>query len=339
MKTLATALALTIAFTASVQSGSLSQKDVSADAKWLLHWDLDNLRNTQIGSFLTKEILEKQLDQKLSELKSQLNATLDLDLKKIASITAYGTDFQKKPEANGVLMIQTGQNVEKIVDTLLGAIFAAVPDESARPVKKLQQEPFVVYAIGKDDLFASIHNQTILVLGKSRAQIEKARNVLLGKAPNLIGNNAFSGYPKLESSFFFLGIAEAFNDSANIPPQAKVLQMADGGRLVLGEKKDQLYLNLALRTKTQEVSNQIQSVVSGLIAFAALSQTDNKELQQLAQSIKVANDKNMVTVNLEYPVASALEKLAKMNPKVTVTKPQKLEDDAPAKAKPEAEKK
>ena len=334
MKTLAFALALTIACTASVQAGSLSQKEVAADAKWLVHLDLENLRHSKLGSFLTKEFLEKHLDQKLGELKAQLNASLDLDLKKIASITAYGTDYQKKPEANGVLLIQTGQNVEKIVDSLLGALFAAIPDEAARPVKKLQQEPFVGYAVGNDDLFASIHNQTVLLLGKSRAQIEKARNVLLGKAPNLVGNNAFSGYPKLENSFFFLGIAEAFNDTANIPPQAKVLQMADGGRLVLGEKKDHLFLNLALRTKTQEISNQIHSVVAGLIAFAALSQTDNQELQQLAQSIKVTNQNNLVTVNLEYPVAAALEKLTQMNPKAKV-KPQKLEEEAPAKAKPE----
>ncbi len=311
MKRIIFTLAIMGSLASAVWSGPLPQKEVSAEAKWLIHLDLEQLRLTRLGSFLNKEFLENVVEKKMGELKSQLKIDVNFDLKKISALTAYGTDYQKKPEANGILLIQTGQDAEKVIDGLLQAVSALTSDESARPIRKLQQDPHVIYVVGKNDLFASIYEKETLVLGKSRDNIEKARQVLAGKAPSLNGNRAFAGYPPMEKSFFFLGIAEAFNENASIPPQAKVLQMADGGRVVLGEKAEKLYLNLALRTKSEEITSQIQAIAQGLIAFAALSQGENQELQQLAQSIKVATAKNLVTINLEYPVDSALKKLSK----------------------------
>jgi hypothetical protein len=314
MKNLILALALTCALTTTIHADPLSKKAVSADAKWLVHLDLDNLRKAKIGEFLTKEVLEKLVEAKLSALKAQAKLDVDVDLKKIASITAYGTDLQKNPDANAVLLIRTGHNIEKVIDGVIQALAGQIPDESKRPIKKLQQEPVVMYSVG-GELFAAIQGNDLLILSKSRSQIDKARTVLAGATANIATSSAFSGYPALENSFFFLGIAEAFNENSGIPAQAKVLQMADGGRVVLGEKADRLFLNLALRAKTPELTSQIQQILQGLVALASLSQSENQDLQQLTQSMKVASDKNLVTVNVEFPLDRALKHLGYVLPK------------------------
>ena len=95
-----------------------------------------------------------------------------------------------------------------------------------------------------------------------------------------------------------------------MPPQARILQMADGGRVVLGEKADRLCLDLALKGKSKEVVTQIQQVVQGMIALFSLGQPKNKDLSELMQSTKVSTSENVVSVGVEYPVQKALIKLA-----------------------------
>src|SRR5262245_66560896 len=53
--TLTCTLAGVVAF-----AGPLKKEHVAADAKWLIHLDVENLFGTQIGSFLANEILDKQ---------------------------------------------------------------------------------------------------------------------------------------------------------------------------------------------------------------------------------------------------------------------------------------
>ena len=113
----------------------------------------------------------------------------------------------------------------------------------------------------------------------------------------------------MKKTFFFLGVAEGFSADTVLPPQAKLLQLADGGRVVLGENADQLFLDLALKAKTSEVVTQMQQVIQGLIAMASLGKPDDKDIMQLVQSTKVSATDKVVSVNVEYPVEKALQRI------------------------------
>jgi hypothetical protein len=304
MKHLAHALTLSLVLISTASADPLRKEHVPADAKWLLHLDLDKFRTTKVGGYFTKEILEKKLAGPKADLKRDLN--FDLDISRISSITAFGTDYQSHPDANGVLLIRTDLEVQKALD---GAIQKISQDSggAAEPIKKLPGGT-PSYSI-HDDVFITIRPDKLVLLGKSRQPVEKAEAVLAGKAANLNSGKAFSGFPEMPKAFFFVAIAEAFNEDAPLPPQAKVLKMTDGGRLVLGENAENLFLNLTLKAKSSEVVAQMQQVIQGTVALASLSQSENPELMQLAQSVKVSSDDRMVTVGIEYPVAKAIEKL------------------------------
>jgi hypothetical protein len=304
MKPFTSALVLALTITTATFGGPLQKEQVRSDAKWLLHLDLDKLRSSKVGTYFTRQILEQKLSQPKADLKRDLN--FDLDVSKISSITAYGTDYGSKPDANGVLVIKTTLDVGKALDAAIEKFSPNAEAEGA--IKKTQQGSAVLYSVN-DDVFITIFPGNLVVVAKSREPMQKASQVLAGKSANLTSGKAFSGFPDVQKAFFFLGVAEAFNSDAPIPPQANVLKMADGGRLVLGESADRLFLNVALKAKNSEVVTQIQQVIQGLVALASLSKIENKDLMQLAQSAKVSADENMVSLSLEFPVDRAIERL------------------------------
>src|SRR5579863_7552381 len=66
----------------------LKKEQVDADAKWVVHLDVDKLRSTAVGDY----ILKKVLDAKLTEMTRQFD--FDLDWSKVNALTAYGTGVQ-----------------------------------------------------------------------------------------------------------------------------------------------------------------------------------------------------------------------------------------------------
>ena len=54
---------------------------------------------------------------------------------------------------------------------------------------------------------------------------------------------------------------------------------------------------------------QMQQVIQGMVALASLSQPDNPDLMQLAQSAKVSTAGNVVSLQVSYPADKAVQML------------------------------
>jgi hypothetical protein len=306
MKTSVYALTLLCVWAVSAKGTPLAKNQVSSEAKWLLHFDLDNFRETKIGAFVIKDVLQKKFEKEFNKAAALLQDKPKIDFQKFRSITAYGANYES--HSDSVLLIQTGQDMHKILDSFVSNDKKSETSGPAIPLKKLSEGALTFYSLN-GDIYGSIFADNLLLISKSKEQIEKAHGVLAGSSPNLKSKDAFAAFSAVPNSFFFLAIAEAFNAKAAIPPQAKVLQMAEGGRLVVGEKTNHLFLDLSLRGKSAEVTTQIQQIVQGAVALIALSQGENEDLMRLAQSLKVSTRDNFVTLTLEYPVSKAIEKL------------------------------
>jgi len=305
MRTNLLALGLSLITAAGLNAGPLAREQVDGASKWLLHLDLENLRATKIGEFLGKQVLDKKLSKPAADLKSQFG--FDLDWRRISSITAYGTDFQGPNEPRGVLLIQTDLEVRKALDGLIEKLAAAGAGDQC-PVKKLQGDPQATYAIHSQVFFGFEAGKPIIV-SKSREFLDHARAVLSGERPSLKTSQSFSSFPAFTNGFFFLAAAQGFSEATQLPPQAKVLQMAEALRLALGESGDNLALNLMLKAKDPEVSQKIQQVLQGVTALVALGQVENQDLQELVKSIQVGASENMVSLKIQYPIASAIQKI------------------------------
>jgi hypothetical protein len=309
MKRIALMLPLFLSLLYPAVAGSIPKEEVSADAKWLLHLDGGQFRASKVGGYIITEMLEKQLSRPVEEMKRNLK--LDLDLGKILgginSITIYGTDYQS-PQDHAVLLIRTSPEIEKI---LVGFLAGMALAGTNFPVQVTQtQEGSVSFYAMQNTAYCAVLPGKVMAVGRSREITEKAAKVLAGKAPALTSGAAFGGFGDIKEAFFFLGVAEGFNAGPGLPPQAKLLQVADAGRVAVGEDSDRVFLSLALRGKTPEAVMQMQQVMQGIIAIGSLSQPQDKDIAQLLQSIKVSASDNIVNVRVDYPVERAIAQLA-----------------------------
>jgi len=308
MKRLALTLALFIPLLHPALAGSIPKEEIADNAKWLIHLDAAQFRASKIGGFVLSELLDKQLAVPVKRLDDQFR--LDIDVNKVItginSVTIYGTDYDS-PQAHAVLLIRTGPELEKIVVGVLAGM-ALAGTNAPVPVTQTDVAGLAFYAI-KDTGYCAVLPGKTIAFGRSREVTENAANVLGGKAPSLPSGKLFGGFEDMKEAFFFVGVAEGFGLGNKLPPQAKLLQVADAGRVVLGETADQLFLNLALRGKTQETVAQMQQVMQGLIAIGSLSQPQDKDVAQLLQSIKVSTNGNIVNVRVDYPISGALDHL------------------------------
>ena len=164
-------------------------------------------------------------------------------------------------------------------------------------------------------LFGAVLPRNIVVISKSLDQLTAAVDVLEDRVPGLDQRtNGFPGLKQTADSFFFLATAEGFNESAVIPPQARVLQLAETARIALGEENRQLALRLTLQARNETTRNQLQKIVEGLLALVSLGQIDNQDLSAIVSNTIVKSNGNDVSVALSYPIDRAFRMLERSMP-------------------------
>jgi hypothetical protein len=308
MKRIALLLPLLFSSLSPAFASSIPKNEISGDAKWLIHLEAAQFRSTKIGGFVTTELLEKNLSQPAQQMGTKFKLNIDVNkiLSGINSITIYGTDYEN-PQDHSVLLLRVGPDIEKILVGFLAG-FALEGTNAPLQITQTKLGNFTFYKI-QDAAYCAVLPGKVIAIGRSREITENAAKVIDGKAPGLDSGKSFGGFGDMKEAFFFMGVAEGFNRGNGLPPQAKLLQVADAGRIVLGEDANQLYLSLALRGKTPESVTQMQQVMQGLIAIGSLSQPQDKDVAQLLQSIKVSADDNNVNVRVAYPVDRAIDQL------------------------------
>lgn len=319
--------AVLLAAGVTAHADALNRQQVTPDAKWLIHVDCDNLRQTKVGGFL----LTNFVSPKAEELGGQLKINVSNILSRISSLTAYGADFSTGPDTSAVLLINSDTDTHKALEGLLVAQILA---NTNGPIKKLEHDTLNLYSFG-DQVFIAPQKDGPIIISKSQERIEALQQVLTGKSPGLDAKHSLSQFPVLSNNFFFLAIADAADLPNALPAKAKVIQMAEAGRVALGENQEQVVLDLALRGKTAEVTHQIQQVIEGMVALVSLGQPENVELADLAKSIKVSSVDQLIDVKLEYPATKAI---ARFNDQMA-PKPEKEKAHKVRKAKQKPEKK
>jgi hypothetical protein len=241
-------------------------------------------------------------------LKQQFD--IELDWRKLHSLTAYGSDSDFKrlhDKMNGVLIIQSDLDIADSLNRVLEKMEAA----GGAPFQKLQEKPFVVY--GNKDVVGTPVGQHLFILARSRDLLEPARRAA-EKAAGRTGGEA-AAKADARAGFLTVSIADTRSVGAALPPQARILQDTQGVQFVAGEQADQLFVNASLEAKDSAVAQQLQQMLQGVLAFAQMTQTENQDLQQLSQSAKVSGADNKVTIDLQMPVKDAIAKLGKAQQK------------------------
>lgn len=288
---------------------TLQRSSVPASSKWVLHLDVDALRKSKIGEGIMAGVVSEQAEA------VQQTANLDLPgiIRGTHSITIYGADYESGSKGKGILLWKGDREIEQIASAFL-IQQAEATKAGGGNIKRIQNKPYPIYSID-EDMHAAVISGKGLILGRSVDQLEAAVKVLNGEANSLLGTKAFTEYPKLTGGFFLMAFAESFGDSADMPPQAQVLKLADGGRIAMGEVNQDLRLQLILRARTDDGTQQIQQVIQGLLALATLGLGEEPELQTIIRATQVKADHRQVKLDLTIPFEQAVKQIEKKNRK------------------------
>jgi hypothetical protein len=279
-------------------AGPLDKSKISSDAKWIVHVDVDRLRQSALGAYVLEDFVNPALEG-AEELK---HANVSINITNISGITAYGPSFEKGPE--GVLMISTTADIKKDLDSVAGMFYLNAGTNS--PFIMVEKDPRPLYSFAKTVFFAP--GKDTLFVAKSKEQIERAQNIVQGKGENLAKSSTFKSFKEPPNSFFSVAMAEGVLGNAAMPPQAQILRETTGGRLCLGEKDQNVFVNLVFQGKDDMATTRIQQVLQGILALVSLSQQD-EEITRLAGATKISSDDRDVVINLQYPIERTIEKI------------------------------
>jgi len=178
VKVLSVAVAVLFTLTAWLQAGPLDLRQVPANAQWVAHVDVDTMRGPPVFGQAFAAVTERWND-----VETRLHCLRDafgLDLAAgLHSITLYGDQFGKP---TGVLIAN--------VDVDRRVLEAEMKEAPGYRADKHGPHTLHSWADEHGPLIGVFYSRTVLVFGRTAADVAAAVDVLDGKSPNLAGRDS-----------------------------------------------------------------------------------------------------------------------------------------------------
>ena len=287
--TLFTLLGLTLVMIAG-QAAKVDKINISKDAKFAAHLDLDAFRASEIGTTMLKKMRQ---DFSLPEGSEKLDALVEIigfdPLTAFQSATLSGNG----EEDNGILVVK-----HKATSTKLLAFMKL--DEHYRKTEHGKHEIHGAGDRGDGERgYVSFVSDTTAVLAPSREQAAKAIDLVNGKGAARQVPPSLDMISKKAKSVFLMAYADVESLKEHID-DLNVNQMAKQAALVLGESDGKLVLSLAVDAYNADTAEQMEAMVNGLIGFARLGQEENPEIKDVLKGLKVT--RNEATVSIHFAI-------------------------------------
>ena len=284
-KTLFTLLGLTLAMTAG-QAAKVDKINISKDAKFVAHLDLDAFRASKIGTTILEKVRQEEGREKLDALVEIIGFD---PLTVIQGATMSGNG----EEDNGILVVR-----HKADSTKLLAFMKL--DEHYRKTEHGKHEIHGAGDRGDDERgYVSFVSDTTAVLAPNRELAAKAIDLVNGKGAAKQVPPSLDMISKEVKSVFLMASADVESLKEHID-DVNVSQMAKQAALALGESDGKLVLSLAVDAYNADTAEQMEAMVNGLIGFARLGQEENPEIKDILKGLKVT--RNEATVSIHFAI-------------------------------------
>jgi hypothetical protein len=274
--------AVVLAFASLAQAGPFDAKDVSADAKWAAHLDVDGLLAANLAKKAREQIFKEHpdLDAKLAAIRNLFRFD---PLADVHSITIYGTRPIKKD--TGVVVIHA-----KVDQKLLTDMVKTNPDYEATAYGKFQLHTWRKDADKHDH--AAFFKPDVIVFGASIDEVKAALDVLEGTKPNISEAYASLASAIPPGAILIAGAKDLAE--ADLHLESSLSKQVDSALLVVGEHQGQVFARATLNVKDAEIAKKIKTVADGALALAALVKSDDADALKIITGVKVTlNDKTI----------------------------------------------
>ncbi len=277
-------------------AGPLKIDWVGADAKWIIHVDIEGFTGSTIGSGLLEGAEDLGIDLgDLDDLKEEIGLDPRTDL---MSVTAYGSkDFEEDAVVIAVTNAQADQALAKLTAS----------DDVQSEVIKLAGFDVHLFTDGGERHYVHLRtadraDRRIVVLSEEEAVMADALRVLEGRAPS----QATAKMPILAikpkaGSIVFVAVNE-IDLLPEIEPASEVLRLCERFTIDFGEADGTLNGSANLSAGSEEKANDIATVVQGMLALARLlanGDPDLGPLRLLSNALSVTPDGKRITISIQ----------------------------------------
>jgi hypothetical protein len=281
---LGVSLVVLFSLTSLVGAAPLDLRQVAADAKWVVHSDPDEMRNSPVIERAYHAISEEWPEQE-----NQMDALHDdfgVDMQNgMHSMTAYGKELGKP---SGVLIAKVDVNKEVLEGKLKDASGYQSTERGSHTVHSWDNGEHGPMAL-------MFYAPTTVVVGRNVDDVAAAADVLDGKAPNLASKKSALA-AKVPADAMLLvravGVAEA-----DLPVKSPLQKQCDSISLAFGIKADEVFLNGELVAKSAEMAPLYQHMFDGFRDMVILQLGNDPATAKLLNTFTLKVSGKKVTAN------------------------------------------
>jgi hypothetical protein len=298
---IAVALAAVLGLANLTQAAPVDLGQVSADAKGLVHIDVDAIRASTVVQNAWKKC--QAMHPKATEHMDKVKGMIGMDPRTdLHGITMYG---KKVGSHEGVLLVNA-----KLDQKLLLEKAAKAPDHKVVKHGNREIHTWTDKHHGPKTVAGAFYKDGV-AFGSSVEELNAALDVLDGKAPAVGSGSALAGHvpPGTTVMMRATGIAEA-----NLPCKSPVAKQMESVRVAMGENDGQSFFRAKATMTNADIVGQVKIILDGGRAMALLHSGKDEAAKKLIDAAKVTSEGKTLTILWSAPatdVWAMMEKLAK----------------------------
>jgi hypothetical protein len=276
--------AIAVACCGAVQAAPLDLRQVAADSRWLVHLDVDAMRQSSLveKAYLAGSQQWSQLEAWLAAACQEVSVDPRTDLH---GLTMFGTRLGK---LEGVALIHAQMRPEVMIDRAKG--------ESGYRSSRYGQREIHSWTDGENTVTGAFHTPSLLVVARTEKEVQQAIDVLDGKGANLSRKPDVAVGPAPQGTMLQAWVQGLANTP--LPLKSPAIKKSQAVSLLVGENGGEVSVSARLVMDTPEVAAKVLAVLEGVRSAAELQYEDDPRIMEVVKRVKLSVSEKTVTLEL-----------------------------------------
>ena len=278
--------------------------DVSADARWVVHADFEQMRDSVLGARIMEKVGAEDGRAKFDALQAIFNFDPRTD---IDSVTLYGAGEEKD---DGVVILRGKLDADRLVTLVRANDAYAALSHDGRTIHSWVDEKKAARAesVGRDaprSYGCALADGTVVV-SEREGRLRSALDVLAGRGASLLAGSTLPAMPGVEQAALLIAAANT-GQLKELNPRAATLQNTEALALAVSEADGVFHAVLDLTADSAEAAQQLSKIVDGMVGLALLNAGSDPGGARIARSVGLRVNGVALRVSLDIPVAELIQ--------------------------------
>jgi hypothetical protein len=285
-KIFTTIVALLVGVSTYALADPLDGNQVAADARWVVHIDLDAVKTATLAEKAQKRWLSNEsVRQQLAAVKMLTGVDPAKDLH---GVTFYGT---RLAQDTGVVIVHANFDANRLLGIVRGKPGYDATNYDSHALHAWTERKDTP---GEHRVTGCILGPELLIVGRDAAEVRAALDVLGGKSAVLAASDSPLAGEVPEGAVVVASVTGL--TEAQVPFKSPIINQSELFWVALGERDGEVFGQLKFVAKSDEVAKQIEDIARGLRAMALLQHGSDDEAKRIIERLTVTMSQRTVQV-------------------------------------------